>query len=498
MQPLVEAALRSHSKRTTVVALVVLATVGLVACGGGGSPGTTPTTLSPQVAAMWTVTDPWVTVIPPKATYVPGPDTPSSVRIIALAQRSDPGTAPDARADPGPQAAAQTLYADPTSPDPWAGRAVMVGRMAGSDVEGMFAPREGTQAATIQGKKGRVGRYGKLWFASWPIPTCDGCDQEAFVIGYGLTKARVLAIAQTVRQEPTPRADRATLPDGLRSLGSAPVAQGTVSVGVRSQGLFMTAGDATATFQVWSGDPRLYAHLAFWSVDGKPIESWRRSWADVVQHGDVTVTIAGTASDPMPPSAQRRALRGAALALVPGDAAAVDAAVADAIGNLKPLPADHNLCAASGLTGGGVWTTLSGVVGRLRWAVTLEAANGITNFCDDFWIATSGPVPNGGGGGSLGPVPPNGVRFTDVGTTGTAGDKPWVRTVAGDVPDSATRVMATVDGKSSQAQLSDVGPEPGRRWFATAVLTDAMNMSDKVHVVAYDRAGNQVATGSGG
>lgn len=45
----------------------------------------------------------------------------------------------------------------------------------------------------------------------------------------------------------------------------------------------MTALDATATCQVVSGDPRRHVHLTLWSVDGKPIESpWRR-WADVVQ-----------------------------------------------------------------------------------------------------------------------------------------------------------------------------------------------------------------------
>jgi hypothetical protein len=58
--------------------------------------------------------------------------------------------------------------------------------------------------------------------------------------------------------------------------------------------------------------------------------------------------------------------------------------------------------------------------------------------------------------------------------------------------------VVTVDGKSTEAQLADVGPEPGRRWFATAALSDQMNVATKVHVIAYDKAGNQVATGTGG
>lgn len=481
-----------------MVVLVTLTMVGLVACGGDGSPGATPTTLPAQVTAMWSATDPWVTVAPPEATYVPGPDTPSSVRITALMQVSNPGSDsdPDARAVPEPQDAAETLYADPTSPEPWADRAVMVGRVAGSDVEGLFAPRTGVEAVTIQGKKGRVGRYGKLWYASWPIPTCDVCDQEAFVIGHGLTKARVLAIAETVSQKPAPHAEEATLPDGLASLGSAPIAQGTVSVGVRPRELAMTAGNATATFQVWSGDPRLYAHLAFWSADGKSIESWRRGFTDVVQHSKVTVTITSLADAPEPSPAAQDAFRGAAAALVPADAGAVKRAVADAVENLKPLPADRNLCDATGLTGD-AWATLSGVAGQLRWGLTLEAGKGFVNSCDDYWLVTSGPLPGGGAGERLGPVPPGGVRFSGGGTTGT-GDSLWIRIVAGDVGDSATRVVVTVDGKSTEAQLADVGPEPGRRWFATAALSDQMNVATKVHVIAYDKAGNQVATGTGG
>ncbi len=497
MESRVTATWRAHSTRACAVALATLAIAGLVACSGDGSSSASPTTLPPQVAAMWSATGQWLAVAPPKATYVPGPDTPSSARLTALVRRANPGSDHDARAVPGPRDAAETLYADPTSAEPWADRAVMVGRVAGSDVEGMFAPRNGTVAATIQGKKGRVGHDGKVWFASWPIPTCDVCDQEAFVIGHGLTKARVLAIAETVSQKPAPHAKAATLPDGLKSLGSAPIAQGTVSVGVQPQELAMTAGNATATFQVWSGDPRLYAHLAFWSLNGKPIESWRPGWADVVQHGKVTVTIAGTPDSPEPSPAEQDALRRAAAALVPGDAAAVKAAVADAVKNLKPLPADRNLCAGSGLTSNN-WATLSGVVGKLRWGLTLEAGKGFINSCDGFWFATSGAVPGGDGGGPLEPVPPGGVRFANVGTTGSGGDEPWIRTVAGDVPDSAVRVVVTVDGKPTEAKLSDVGPEPARRWFATAVPSDQMNMAGKVDVVAYDQAGNQVAAGTGG
>lgn len=476
------------------MALSALGMAGLVACSGDGEPAATSSTLPPRVTAMWAEDSTWVAVAPPKNTYVPGPDTPSSVHIEALMHRGKPQPDAEIQAVPEPQNAAQTLYADPTVAEPWADRAVMVGRVASSDIDGMFAPSEGTTAATIQETEGRVGHYGDLWFAAWPIPTptCDVCAQEAFVIGPGLSKERVLAIAETVRQKPAPHADPTTLPEGLRSMGSAPGAQGSMSVGVWPQELVMRSGDASATFQVWSGDPRLYAHLAFWSQDGKPIETWRRGWTDVVQQGKVIVDIASTYDSPAPSATDKDALRRAAAALVRGDADAVDAALDDAIENLGPLPSDRNLCEGQ-RSADGVWTTLSGVEGHLRWGLTMEVANGSVNYCDDLWFATSGGGPTGSGAGPLGPIPSDGIRFTVVGSTGGL-DESTVHMVAGDVPDSAVRVVATMGEQSKPAELADLGPEAGRRWFATAFLSDSTTSS--VDVVAYDAAGDAVATGS--
>lgn len=486
----------ARAVRAVATVVVILAMVGASACTSGGGSTAAPGALPTEVRAMWAATSPWVSVTRPKTTYVPGPQTPRSVKIEALIQHKNSGSDIPANAVPKPEDAAETLYADPTSATPWADRAVMVGRVAGSDSDGRFVPAKVSTPATIQGAKGRVGHFGDLWFASWPIPSCDVCDQDAFVIGYGLTKASVLAIAETVRQTPTPRADVKTLPAGLKVLGSMPGAQGFVTPGVWPQELAMRAGDVTATFDVWSSDPRLYAHLAFWSHDGKPIETWRRYWMDVVRHGDVTVIMTSTPDDPMPSKADAKALSDAARSLVPGDAAAADAAIADAVANLRPIPADRNLCAAMGQNEG-TWATLSGVVGQLRWAVTLTASAGAVNSCEDLWFATEGGGPTGGGGGPLDPVPPGGVRLTNGGTTGSAGGH-WSLMIAGDVPESAARVVVTAGGTSADAELSKIGPDPGRRWFAAAFVSQQMNMLVKPEVVAYDEAGNQIATGSQG
>ena len=135
--------------RTVAVALAVLGLSGMVGCGSGAEPVATPATLPPQVAAMWAQHSTWVKVAPAIDTYVPGPDAPRSVRIEALMHHGTSDLESEIRARPGPLDAAQTLYADPTSPEAWADRAVMVGRVAGSDVEGRFAPFKGTAAATI-------------------------------------------------------------------------------------------------------------------------------------------------------------------------------------------------------------------------------------------------------------------------------------------------------------------------------------------------------------
>ena len=75
-----------------------------------------------------------------------------------------------------------------------------------------------------------------------------------------------------------------------------------------------------------------------------------------------------------------------------------------------------------------------------------------------------------------------------------SGDEPLVRMVAGDVPDSSVRVVVAIGDASVDADLAEVGPEPGRLWFATAFFVDsALGAFD---VVAYDAAGNPVATGS--
>lgn len=80
---------------------------------------------------------------------------PEEVRIEALMRRGTPHPDAEIQTVPGPEGAAQMLYADPALPEPWADRAVVVGRVAGSDVEGGFGGGDGTTAATIQGTQGR-------------------------------------------------------------------------------------------------------------------------------------------------------------------------------------------------------------------------------------------------------------------------------------------------------------------------------------------------------
>lgn len=483
-------------RRAALLAAAAFGLAGVAACGDGGR-AATPTTLPPRVAAMWAQDESWLRVAPPDAVYVPGPAMPDDVRVEALIGPHAADPEAELRPTPRPDDAAQTLYADPTSAEPWADRALVVGRVAGFDGTGSF--NEGGDHGTpvdIQRSRGRVGRSGDMWFAVWDIPTtaCASCSQEAFVIGHGLTREKVLAIAETVRQEPHPRADPASLPDGLKPMGSSPGAEGVMVVGVAPQVLAMRSGDATAELTAWTGDARLYAHLAFWSRTGSPDRSWRDGWMTVVGRGGDVITVSGSPAAAEPGATEVEALTEAAASLVPGDAAAAEKAMADVVRDLGPLPADQHLCLVE-RGKEGVWTTLSGVAGIARWGLTLEVADGLANYCDDIWFADSGGGPSSASGGRIGPVPPGGVRFGGGGGLSRR-DGSSVTVLAGDVPDAAARVVVSLNGEPIDGELADVGPEPGRRWFAAGFYHERSAIDHKIEAVAYDADGNPIASGA--
>ncbi len=479
-----------RTRQRPLLLLMVLVLAG-GACGTDRAESSSSDTVPERVQAMWRETAPWVAVGPPTPLLVPGHDLPASVRVEAIARPTTFGEpATSASAVPEPGAAAQTLYADPGSAAPWADGAVMVGRVPASDIEGFFNYGEGS-AVQIQGRPGRVGQDGGLWFAAWSIPTCDVCDQEAFVIGHGLTRQDVLAIAESVRQEPTPQADPATLPAGLRSLGSAPGALGWVVTNPSSEELVMRTGDTEATLQVWSGDPRLYAHLAFWSRDQGPLGNQQRGWATVVDHGDDVIAL--TAGS-VPAVDEAAALQAAAQGLVPGNDQEVEGALDEVIANLEPLESTRNLC----WTDDGPWETFSGVVDDTRWGVTLMLTDGDSLIsCDYARTASSAYAAEGGGGGKLGPVGQGGVRFAAGGSTGLD-DGRSIQVVTGDVPATAVKVRVENGGRTVDVTPGEVGPAPGRRWFATAFLHDELTVGTRPKVTALDASGATVATGTSG
>lgn len=445
---------------------------------------------------MWRETTPWVTVDSPSPLLVPGSDVPESVRIEALERPADPlDPTSTGSVEPDTNAAAQTLYADPASAEPWADRAVMVGRLAASENEEFFNNGEGSPV-TIQGSDGRVGQDHGQWWAAWTIPTtCEVCEQEAFVIGHDLTRDGVLAIAETVRQEPTPQANAATLPGGLQSLGSTPDSGGWIQQ-PSPQRLVVKAGSTERSLNIWSGDPRLYAHLAFWFRDD-PSGPDHDLWPIDLGENVVTFTPVLSTSDPVPvePSGTEAAtLREAATALVPGDDAAVDAAVTLVVAGLEPIDTTQNLCDF----GDGPWETFSGVVGDTRWGVTVMLT-GSTAFmaCHSDWPATSVPKGSVGSfGTTLPPIGAGGARVTSNG--GTTRNGQTLQTVTGDVPATAVRVRVERGGLVNEVVPGSTGPAPGRRWFATAFLLDGLGTGSRNEITAFDASGAVVATGSQG
>lgn len=475
--------------RPAIAVAIVVIVVAVVAAGGwvvsreGSSAG-----VPGRIQAMWRETAPWVAVGAQEPLLVPGPGMPTSVAVEAIVSPVSHGKTFRAGSGvPDLASAAQTLYADPESAEPWAARAVMVGRVPASDVEGTFNPGRGT-AVVIQGREGRVGLDHGLWFASWSIPTCDVCDQEAFVMGYGLTRAGVLRIADSVRQQPTPRADVATLPAGLRPLGSLPGAQGTVITEPSAQQLVVRAGGTQASMTILSGDSRLYAHLAFWSRGGRPVESWRRrGWAVVVDRGDHVVDLTARSK---PSATEAASFRAAALALVSGDDKAVEEA-RDRV-NLEPLSRTRNLC--QGVEG--PWKTFSGVIGTVRWAQTLVLINGEFLYsCHEVWTVDRAHAASGGGGHPLDDVAPGGVRLSGFGNSSLP-DGRWLRIVAGDVPSPTVRVQVKVGDQTVDATPEGIGPAPDRRWFATAFVWDGVDTGGQIGVSAFDASGATVAIGA--
>ena len=344
----------------------------------------------------------------------------------------------------------------------------------------------------IQGREGRVGQDRGMWFATWSIPTsCEVCEQEAFVIGHGLTRASVLAIAETVSQEPTPKADPATLPGGLRSMGSAALADGLVNAYRSAQEFVMRVGTTEATVRVWSGDPRLFAHLAFWSRDREQAQASEQGWSTFVDSGDDVVGVTAYA---VPSEADADAVVAAARALVPGNDQAVDEAMANVVADLEPFESTRNLCEI----GNGPWETFSGVIDDTRWGTTMMVADGVYfSECDSIWPATATHGTGGGTGTHLGPIGTDGVRFTGGGTNGSGGGR-TVRIVTGDVPASAVTVHVECAGQTTEVKPGSTGPTPDRRWFATAFIVDGWNQGTRQEVTAVDASGATVATGSNG
>lgn len=303
------------------------------------------------------------------------------------------------------------------------------------------------------------------------------------MIGRGLTRDRVLALAGAVRQSSRPSVDEALLPAGLRALGSLPGAAGSVVTRPWAQRLTVRVGDTDAHLAIWTGDPRLYAHLAFWGTSGPPLVR-RAGWHGVVDRGDQVVVI--DTSDPISPD-DAQALVAAARSLVPGDDAAVERALDDVAGRMEPVPATRNLCGSAP----GTWVTLSGVADRTVWAVTLSASAGSYWTCERLTTADGRDLDSAGGGPSS-PTAPDEIRFTSGHTS--VGGGPSFHVVHGDVPAAAVRVKVESGGNAVDALLADRGPEPGRRWFAIAII-EATPMS-KAQVTAYDAAGSVVASGT--
>lgn len=464
--------------RSSVLAMMLVAST--LACGAEG----------PERAnanAMWQQDDPWVRVNAPEPLLLPASDPPAHTTITSMALPQEDALPPAGGSD-----SAQTIWADPTRNDPLDGPMLLVARTSMSDIEGRFGSPDGRRI-DLGGRPARIEHRGPATIVSWsidvPDEVCIACDQSAVVAGRKLSEKAVLAAARAAR--PTdlrPTTDARAVPTGLRSLGTLPgLGHGDRWSAIEQRIDLRVAGDDIG-IRVVEGDPRLQPHLRFWIDGGRAIAHPVPSPVDVVAVGDRIVVAEQFTRRQREGNGPERFV--ASLT----DATEEEVrAVRRQVIERPPDAADECI---EGIIGEGRAATFAGAVDDARWSLTISADDDAVVWCQLLDTGTgSGELSGAGGGDPTQPLAePSSVRILGGGNSSLNGGGSY-RFIAGDVPAATAIVRVTVPGHGEvEAQLADVGPEAGRRWFGTAVrLSSGPPQGGEVVVVAYDGEGNEIA-----
>ena len=350
----------------------------------------------------------------------------------------------------------------------------------------------GFRTLDLGGRKVAVGQDRAWTWATWDLPDCtDEC--QGYAAGRNLSEQEVLAAARGATADRSePAIDDDALPPGLALLFTL----GLDLDGFRSPGeqfVSWRVGDGAAVLRV-APDERLAMLLRFW-VDGGPTRIRGQAGAA----GSMARLGEGGGAH-----VQARAWSEGGRALLVLTSRRSSEAIDRFLRRLRTaepgewdrlrsrvLDVDSATMIEDCYTPGEPFTAVGRHEGRFRWAVGFRA--GRQNQFGSCEIILTPDRRSHSSGGGPGPAP----GALSVSTMGIGGaTDPIGLFLMGAAPAGTAAVRVDVaDGRTADAELADVGPSPGERYYAVFVEGDIRR---KPAVVALDRSGAELARVPGG
>jgi hypothetical protein len=427
-----------------------------------------------------------VAISAPDPSLVPPEDLPAGLHLDELSVPDVTSFDPAAvLADPG--GAAQTLYRDASGE-----RVLVAARTTSSDTGGGFAGAYDGQLVELHdGREAALIENGPLTIVAWDESDADDCDvcyQTGLVAARGLTSEEVLAAASAAQvREPAPVVGDEALPESLDAISVVPLLDPFENLDVVSERFALSDADGNEMLVfAYGGGGVVAEHLSFWIDDGRHLGALVGTDA-TIRTVDDTVVLAVSVG--IPAETVRQFVDG----LRPGDATDVAAAVAEV--QQAPVTAadsclDSDIDPAHTAVLGG--TTADGA--RWIFGFGIDPHDGEVTTCHRIQVDGE-PFGGGASSGDRFDVSADPATIAVARTGVSAGDRGWW-IAYGTVTDRAERVVATfADTEQAEAELADVGPADGWRWFAIGVPATA-DGDAAVSAVAYDTSGEEIATGS--
>jgi len=421
---------------------------------------------------------------------------PFEVRRVSLAPASQTSVGYE------PLINSATVYAVSGSDPPLDGATLLVGTSAGSAMIGGPDPTvPGAHPVDLDLGYGGA-TFGPAGDRSWVVLPVGPSDWIGYVVGRGVSKGDLVAAARGADFLGTPPTiATASLPHGFVPVVAGSPGDGPVSW--QGQQIELVADDILVRVSVVRADPRLATLWGFWAVgDGAGSREGRAGpmpgtiigrgaygevWAE---NGNVVGVIgADYGALARGPEAARTVVEQVVAALRTG--------TTEELGRLEdlvlaPPTAEQISCPAGS-------EVLTGRRGAVRWAYAATSRPGGQGFTQ--CSATANPVDglNGDVREDPRPLPPVGVVMLGTVHAAWGYDRPQHDgvVVGGIAPPGTTRVVVQApNGQTMDAVLSNDGPRPGERVFATffAISQPESGITGPFPVTALDVAGQVLDT----